>query len=233
MVYILKPLVSVIIPAFNEEKNIGDTLTRICRVLEMSSLACEVIVIDDGSTDRTREVAYRHKVVVLYNEKNGGKGSALRRGFKNARGDFVVTIDADGAHDPDDILKVIGPVFDGADIVLGSRFANGQGKGSTTTLNFFGNKLINLAIWIMSGKRVTDSQTGFRAYRRKLIEDIGITSEGYEVETELLMKSLGNGNIVREVPISIQNRNNGHSHLNPLLDGFRILQSIIRSGIVS
>jgi glycosyltransferase involved in cell wall biosynthesis len=233
MVYILKPVVSVIVPAFNEERNIGDTLTRICKVVESSSLACEIVVVDDGSTDGTREVAHRHKVVVLHNEKNGGKGSALHQGFKNARGDFMVTIDADGSHNPEDIPKVVDPVFHGADIVLGSRFANGQGKGSTTTLNFFGNKLINLVIWIMSGKRITDSQTGFRAYRRKLIEDLEIISKGYVVETELLMKSLGNGNVVREVPIAIQNRKNGHSHLNPLRDGFGILRSVIKFRIAS
>jgi len=228
-----KPVVSVVIPAYNEEKNISDLLARTCKAVESSALPYEIIVVDDGSKDRTRELAYRHKAIVLWNETNQGKGAALRKGVARAQGEIVITMDADGSHDPEEIPKLIQPMLEGATLSLGTRFASDEGKKSTKTLNLFGNGIINLSIFLMTGRRVTDSQCGFRAIRRSFLKHVEITSDGYEVETELLLKALKNGNVVREVSLNVSKRKNGHSHLNPFNDGLKIMKTVVRANLLN
>lgn len=223
-----KPLISVVIPAFNEESNLGDVLTAVSRATESDAMSCEIIVVDDGSTDKTGEIAEDHNVCVLHYRKNRGKGVALQQGFKKAQGDIIVTMDADGAHDPRDIGRLVLPILNGADMVIGSRFAAGQGKDSTKRLHILGNILINFSIFLVTGKKVTDSQTGFRAFKREVIQDIELDSSGYQVETEFTMKTLRNGNVIREVPIMIRRRKRGISHVNPFLDGVRIFTTILK-----
>jgi glycosyltransferase involved in cell wall biosynthesis len=218
-------------PAFNEEKNIGQVLSSLHNVLGSARFPYEIIVVDDGSTDKTRELAYRHRAIVLTNGRNQGKGYALQRGFKYAKGDIIITIDADGSHDPEDIKRLLPPILNGADTVLGSRFAVEVAKDNTTKLHVFGNSLINLIIRIATGRCVTDSQTGFRACKRRILKGIEINSKGYEVETELTVKTLKNGYTFEEVPVTFQKRVNGCSHIRPLFDGFKIFKTIIKSVI--
>jgi len=202
----LVPAVSVVIPAFNEERTIGAVISEVQKAASSGSVSYEIVVVDDGSVDKTRIVAKSRNVRVVCNEKNQGKGVALRKGFECARGDIIVTIDADGSHDPRDIGKLVRPILEGADVVLGCRFADVQGQGTTTRLNLFGSSIINALIWLVTGKRIGDSQTGFRAFRKKILQEFGISSEGFEVETELTVKMLMNGNDVRGVPITIRRR---------------------------
>jgi len=223
------PVVSVIIPAFNEDRTIGDLIRKVQTAAGSSSVPYEIVVVDDGSSDKTGIVARSHNVRIVCNGKNRGKGAALRKGFECALGDIIVTIDADGSHDPRDIVKLIRPILNGADVVLGSRFLDIQGRTTTTRLNFLGNSIINFLIWLITGKRISDSQTGFRAYRKKVLKEIGVSADGFQVETELTLKVLMNGNDVREVPIAIKRRAVGTSRLNPLNDGLRILMVILRA----
>ncbi|MEM3011390.1 MAG: glycosyltransferase family 2 protein [Candidatus Bathyarchaeia archaeon] len=227
----MNPTISVIVPAFNEEKTIEDVLIRTHLTLESLQFPYEIIVVDDGSTDRTREVASKLKATVLSNGKNRGKGYALKRGFQTAQGDIIITIDADGSHSPEDIKTLLTPILNGADVVLGSRFRDSNGKNSTKKLHLFGNSMINLLIRILTKKHVTDSQSGFRAYKRRILKELHVVSEGYEVETELTVKTLKNGNIIHEVPISSRKRKDGCSHLNPLRDGINILKTILLASI--
>jgi len=223
-------VVSVVIPAYNEEKTIGNVIKETIQIMDSLGLPYEIIVVDDGSTDRTREVASRYKATVLSNGRNRGKGYALRKGFQHAQGDIVVTIDADGSHKPKEIPDLINPLFNGADIVAGSRFL-GDGKNHTSKLHMLGNHLINTAIMVLTRKLITDSQTGLRAFKREFLHKIHLESYGYEIETEITVKSLKNGFKLKEVPISCEKRKYNISRLKILSDSFKILKTILKSSI--
>ncbi len=225
------PIVSVVIPAYNEEKTIEKILFRTNKTMETLGIPYEIIVVDDGSSDRTRLLAERHKATVLNNGTNTGKGHALRKGFQNATGNIIITIDADGSHTPEEIPKLLKPLLKGADIVVGSRFLGNREKDSVKKLHIIGNHLFNLLILLLTRKHITDSQTGFRAFKKKVIQEIKLTSKGYEIETELTMKTLKNGYLLQEEPITCEKRKDGYSHLNPLRDGFKIFKNIIKASI--
>ena len=192
--------ISIIIPAFNEGKTIGDVISRVTAIMENLRIPHEVVVVDDGSTDETKRVALASNAIVIGDGRNHGKGYAMRRAFCQARGEIIVTIDADGEHRPEEIPQLIYPLYNGTDIVGGSRFL-GDGKNFTTRLNIIGNKLLNLAIMMMTGKYVTDSQTGFRAFKKTFLNQITLTSNGFEIETEITVKGLRNGFKLEEIPI--------------------------------
>jgi len=226
-------IVSVVIPAYNEEENIGNLLLRTNATLETIGVPYEIIVVDDGSVDETGLTAMKYKATVLSNGNNRGKGYALKKGMRNANGSVLITMDADGSHQPEDIPKLLVPLLNGADIVLGSRFIGKQEQYSTKKLHVFGNKLFNLLILLLTRRRITDSQTGFRAYKKKIIEEIEITSNGYEVDTELIVKTLKNGYMVHEESITSERRKKGSSYLNPLRDGIKIFKTIVMASINS
>jgi len=223
-------VVSVVIPAYNEEKTIGNIIEETVQVMDSLGLPYEVIVVDDGSTDRTKEIASRYKAAVLSNGRNHGKGYALRKGFQHAQGNIIVTIDADGSHKPKEIPDLLVPLFNGADIVAGSRFL-GSGKDHTSKLHLLGNYLINMTIMVLTRKWITDSQTGLRAFKRDFLQKTNLESKGYEIETEITVKSLKNGFKLKEVPISCEKRKYNISRLKILSDGFRILKTILKSSI--
>ncbi|MEM2104479.1 MAG: glycosyltransferase family 2 protein [Candidatus Bathyarchaeia archaeon] len=224
------PVISVVIPAYNEEKNIGSVIEETSEVMDSLGLPSEILVVDDGSTDRTKEVASRYKVTLLANGRNRGKGCALRKGFQHARGDILITMDADGSHDPKEIPDLLTPLFNGADIVAGSRFL-GSDKDYTSKLHIFGNNMINMLIMVLTGKRITDSQTGLRAFKRELLEKVSLESEGYEIETELTVKWLKKGFKLEEIPITCKRRRNGVSKLKPFYEGPKILKAILKSAL--
>ena len=223
-----QPVISVVVPAYNEERTIGDV---ICSVMESLRMPFEIIVIDDGSTDNTGRAASRYKVKVLSNGKNRGKGYALIKGFHHAQGGIIVTLDADGAHTPKEILDLIDPLFNGVDIVAGSRFL-GRGKDSTSTLNRFGNFIFNLMIMILTGKYVTDSQTGFRAFKKEVLQRLNLESAGYEIETEITVKALKNGFVYQEKPITCEKRKYSVSKLKIFTDGIKILKTIFKANFM-
>jgi glycosyltransferase involved in cell wall biosynthesis len=224
----LNTVVSVVIPAYNEEKTIGNVIEETIQVMDSLGLPYEIIVVDDGSIDRTKEIACRYKATVLSNGKNQGKGYALRRGFQHARGDIIITIDADGSHRPKEIPDLLNPLFNGADIVAGSRFL-GNGKNHTSKLHVFGNHLINATIMVLTRRLITDSQTGLRAFKKEFLQKVSLESKGYEIETEMTVKSLKNGFKLKEIPIGCKRRKYNISRLKILSDGFRILKTILKS----
>jgi len=221
-------VISVIVPAYNEEKTIGNIISSTISTMGNSRMPYEIIVVDDGSTDNTRRIATKYKVTVLSNGKNRGKGYTLRKGFRYATGDIVVTVDSDGTHKPKEIPDIIYPLFNGVDIVAGSRFL-GHVNNSTSRLNRLGNFLFNVTIMILTGKRITDSQTGFRAFKKEVLQKTNLESLGYEIETEITVKGLKNGFVYQEKPISCKKRTYNISKLKILSDGIKILKTIFKA----
>jgi glycosyltransferase involved in cell wall biosynthesis len=227
----LNSVISVVIPAYNEEKTIGNVISETISVMESLKLPYEIIVVDDGSTDDTGQIAGRYKATVLSNGKNQGKGYALRKGFQHAQGNIIVTIDSDGAHRPKEIPDLVHPLLNGFDIVSGSRFL-GRGRDSTSRLNLLGNFLFNITIMILTRKLVTDSQTGFRAFKKEFLQKISLESCSYEIEAEMTVKGLKNGFVFKEIPISCKKRKYNISKLKILSDGTKILRAILKSGMI-
>lgn len=222
--------VSVIIPVFNEEATVGDIVTRTKKTLENMAVRHEVIVVDDGSDDQSACIAQQHNARVL-RDGHQGKGFALRSGFKHARGEFVITLDGDGSHKPEEIPLVLKYLAeDGADFVVGSRFANSEAnEAKIPKINRAGNRLFNSITRYLTGVKISDTQSGFRAIRASLIKKMRLTSHGYEVESEMLVKALRMGARVKETPISFDQRTMGSSKLDPIRDGARILYAIVAS----
>jgi glycosyltransferase involved in cell wall biosynthesis len=228
------PLISVIIPAYNEEDTIGFVINGVANALNQMNVSHEIIIVNDGSFDNTLEIAKKYDVVILNNYKNFGKGHALRRGLLQARGRLIVTMDADGSHDPDNIRFLIRPlVYDNVDAVFGVRFHNQEGRRSTSRLHLLGNKIINFVIYLLTGKHVSDSQSGFRAFKRTALRKLTLISNEFEIESEIVIKLLKRGFFVLEVPISCKKRVLGNSKVNAIEDGFKILKVIIKSSFVN
>ena len=177
--------VSIVIPAYNEASTIGKVVRQVMS-LKLPDIQKEVIVVDDGSCDQTGEIARSNGAIVLRHLINRGLGGALGTGIEAALGwaaDVVVTFDADGQHSPDDIKKVIQPVLiDRADVVIGSRMLEAGGMPWARRV---ANRLANFITWVLLGIQTTDSQSGLRAFSRSAAEQIKITSNYYEVSTEI------------------------------------------------
>jgi len=222
--------VSVVIPVFNEEATIGNIVTRTKKTLEQLGVSYEILVVDDGSDDRSADIAQELKAHVL-RDPHQGKGFALRSGFRQAEGELVVTLDADGSHQPEEIPLVLRYIRENkADFVVGSRFFNSEAnKTKIPKINRTGNKMFNYLIGYLTGVKISDSQSGFRAIKSSLIKKMKLSSHGYEVESEMLIKALRMGARVAETPISFDQRTVGKSKLDPIRDGTRILYAIIAS----
>ena len=205
----------MIIPAYNEEKRIGKVLQGIPEFVD------EVIVVDDGSKDKTSEVARKFGVEVIRLERNEGKGKAMSEGIKEASGDIIVFIDADGQHRPEEIIKLVEPIVNGeADFVIGSRLIKAQGERPLIRKisNFITTYLTRLKL----GIRVRDTQSGFRAIKREFLPEI--ESKRYEVETEVLIKAVKKGARVKEVPVSmIYGVETGHFRFEDIVRFLRAL----------
>jgi glycosyltransferase involved in cell wall biosynthesis len=193
-----KPYVVACIPAHNEESNIARVIIKAGHHVD------RVIVCDDGSTDLTAEIASRLGAVVLRHEKNIGYGASIATLFNFALGspvDAMVTIDADGQHEADDIPRILEPLAEGkADIVIGSRFL---GCGEVPNHRKAGIKIINEVAKSGSYDGITDTQSGLRAYNRRAIQLIRPTESGMGASTEILIKAKSNSLRVAEVPIAV------------------------------
>ena len=214
--------ISVVIPAKNEARNIGWVVER------MPLLIDEIILVDGHSTDATIEVAraLRPDIVVVQDDRPG-KGAALRAGFAAATGDYVVMIDADGSMDPLEIPPFIELLDQGYDLVKGSRFMAGGGTADMTLLRALGNRgLLALANGLF-GTSHTELCYGFAAFRRRAVAQLELTAVGFEIETQLFLRSIRSGLRVAEVPSFEAPRRTGTSNLHTFRDGRRVLQTIL------
>ncbi len=220
-------LLSVIIPVYNEELTIGNIIDRTKKALRQIGFPFEIIVVDDRSSDRSREVAKSHNGKIYCLGEHLGKGYVLRAGFSKAQGDIIITIDSDGSHRPEELQEVLTPVLENkADLVIGSRYLNHK-RVATRKLNAFGVRIFNYLIEIFTGVAVTDSQSGYRAMKREVLNKQKLYAREYEIESEMLVKTVKAGFRVAEVPISFEQRTYGHSGVDPVWDGSKILYSIM------
>ncbi len=211
------------IPAFNEEENIGPIIAKLKQKYD------HVIVCDDGSSDLTGDIADSLGAHVVKHEKNLGYGSAIKTIFNEAKkidGDVLVTFDADGQHQISEIDHVLKPILENiADIVIGSRFL-----GKTKNLPKYrkiGIKTITGLTNVMTGSKITDSQSGFRAYSSKVLKEISPTESGMGISTEILIKASKINLRITEIPITISYENNKHSQ-EPISHGTSVILSTIK-----
>jgi glycosyltransferase involved in cell wall biosynthesis len=220
-------LVSIIIPVYNEELTVGNVIERVKTIMQQTGLKYEVIVVDDYSADKSFMVAKKYGVRVYRLKMHLGKGYGLRAGFAKAEGDVIVTIDSDGSHRPEELPRVLTPILQNqADLVIGSRYLK-QKDVAARKLNAFGVQIFNFLIQMLTGVAVTDSQSGYRAMKRAVLKNQQLKSGGYEIESEMLVKTAKEDFRVMEVPISFEQRTYGRSGVDPVNDGFKILLSIL------
>lgn len=213
---------SAILAALDEAATIAHVVRGCLRRVD------EVVVVDDGSRDATAERAAAAGARVLRNARNLGKGASLRRAAAEARGEVLVTLDADGQDDPDDVPGLLSAIEAGADLVIGSRFLGVLEPGAITPVNRLGNLALTTALNLLYGVHLSDTQAGLRAIRRALWQRLPLRATRYEVETEVLARSLLAGARVVEVPVTRRARAHGQSALHGLRDGSRILACMIR-----
>ena len=221
---VIFPSVSVVIPVYNRAKAIVYCLDSVCGQTVQPD---EIIVVDDQSHDRSLEVAKNHDGKLYSLAEHLGKGYVLRAGFAQAKGTIIITIDSDGSHRPEELQAVLKPVFENrADLVIGSRYLNHK-PVAARKLNAFGVRIFNFLIQILTGTSITDSQSGFRAMKREVLNKQRLYAREYEIESEMLVKAVKAGFRVAEVPISFEQRTYGRSGVDPLWDGSKILYSIL------
>ena len=224
------PLISIVIPAYNEEKSLGTVIKRTRKTLQNLLNPYEIVVVDDGSTDRTSFVANEKDVVVVRNHKNCGKGDALKIGFSYCKGDIIVTMDADGSNQPEELPQLIRPILkDEFDVVIGSRFKGSIENGAIKSMNLIGNRIFNLMIFFLSRKRLTDALSGFRAMKREALSNLNTMSVGYEIEAEMTIELVKKGFTMGEVPINCAKPIGRVSMLNTFQDGLKIMKTIFKT----
>lgn len=218
-----KPNIVVAIPAYNEEVAIGSV------VLRSKKYADKVIVINDGSHDKTAEIAKLAGAEVISHSNNVGKGVGIMHAFeyaKIANADILVLIDGDGQHNPDEIPTLIAPILTGeADMVNGSRFVNGNGH-NVPKYRRVGQEVLTFATNRGSNLNITDTQNGYRAFSKKTFNSFSFHENGMAIESEMLMDAAQADLRIKEVPIDVRYDVKG-STLNPVRHGFGVLGKII------
>ncbi|MFN2483792.1 MAG: glycosyltransferase family 2 protein [Candidatus Limnocylindria bacterium] len=218
--------VSIVMPCLNEEQTVGVCVAKARAWLELTGTPGEVVVVDNGSTDRSVEIATEAGARVVQ-ERRRGYGQAYLRGFQEARGDYIVMGDSDDTYDFSNLSELIGPLDRGADMVLGNRFAGGIAKGAMPWAHrYLGSPIINLVIRLFFGARIGDSQSGLRAFRREATVRMGLRSSGMELASEMIVNAARAGMTIAEVPAPYAVRR-GASKLNTVRDGWRHLRFLL------
>jgi glycosyltransferase involved in cell wall biosynthesis len=216
------PRVTVVIPAMNEERNIAWVLRGLPAVVD------EVILVDGDSSDATVEVArsVRPDVIVIGQERPG-KGAALRAGFEAARGEYVIMIDADGSMDPAEVVIFVDTLAEGHDMVKGSRFLDGGGTDDMELVRRLGNRALLTVGNLLYGRRFTDLCYGFMGFRGAALPHLMLESDGFEIETEIVVRAIKADLRIAEVPSFELPRRSGESNLHTWRDGRRVLARLL------
>lgn len=216
--------IAIGIPAFNEEKNIAKIIVK------LKKMADSVIVCNDGSKDMTGDIAKELNAIVINHPKNLGYGASIQSLFTKAKEmdfDILVTFDGDGQHRVEDIKKIIEPIIDNkADIVIGSRFLE-EKDSEVPRYRKIGIKAITSLTNITSNEKISDSQSGFRAYNKKILNEINPSDNGMGISTEILIKANKQGFKIGEVPITVLYQGDTSTH-NPASHGLSVILSTMK-----
>ncbi len=216
--------VSAVICTKNEEETIYGIVSKTRKYVD------EVIVVD-GSLDKTTAERAKEAGAKVVKDRGRGKGEAIQLGIREARGEVIVFLDGDGSHDPEDIPRIIDPIKRGiAEHVTGSRFMGGSDEfyGSLErTFRFLGTQVINFLVSLRFGKRITDTQNGFRAVRKDVLKSLNLRERITTIEQEMVIKTLKKGYRLMEVPAHEYSRKFGKSKISLLRDGWRYVFSLI------
>lgn len=219
---------SIIIPVYNEVKNINEIVKRV----QATRLASEIIIVDDGSQDGTVDVLHgldgKRKVRVLFQQKNQGKGAAVVTGLKAARGEVLLIQDADLEYDPRDYPALLKPIQEGvADVVYGSRFL-GAAHRVTMFWHQLANQLLTLMTNILYDSILTDMETGYKVFRRHVIEGMTIRAKRFNFEPEFTAKILKRKYRIFEVPITFNPRDYSEGKKIKLKDAFEAVWALLK-----
>lgn len=211
---------SLIIPAYNEEEGLPVVLNDVFKLINESY---EIIVVDDGSTDRTREVAQRFPCRVISHIYNSGKGAAMKTGIKEARGESIIFIDADNTYPPEGILE-LAKALDNYDMALASRKTGHQ---NIPAFNRIGNSIFRNSIRYLYGFQGYDPLTGLYGMKKTYLKSMNLESKGFGIESEICIKAARMGLRVKDIHIKYRDRI-GKAKLNGLKDGYRIFMTILK-----
>ena len=219
---------SVIIPVYNEVENIEEILKRV----KATKRAAEIIVVDDGSQDGTRDLLKkldgRGRVRVILREKNQGKGAAIRTGLDAAAGDILLIQDADLEYDPRDYPALLQPLEEGlADVVYGSRFLGGP-RRATMFWHMIANKMLTFMTNILYDTILSDMETGYKVFRREVVDGMKLRSKRFDFEPEFTAKALKRHYRIYEVPISFNPRDYSQGKKIGLKDAFEAVWTLLK-----
>lgn len=220
--------ITVIIPAYNEVKTIHEIIRRV----KATELIDEIVVVDDGSQDGTREIlaelAVSEGVKVILHEKNQGKGAAVRTGIQNAKNEVMIIQDADLEYDPRDYPGLFRPLEEGiADVVYGSRFLGGA-RRPILFWNMVANKILTLTTNILYNNILTDMETGYKVFRRGVVQDMVIHARGFDFEPEFTAKVLKRKVRIFEVPITFNPRDYSDGKKIKMKDAFVAMWTLLK-----
>lgn len=219
------PHISIVIPTLNEQQNIGPALDGIEKVMAHSDY--EVIVVDGYSKDKTVEIAKKHGARIIYD--NMGKGSALIKGLKAAKGSVIISMDADMSNKPNELKVLIAGIEAGYDVCMGSRFLVGGGSDDMPFVRRFGNKIFVYMVNLLYGANYTDLCYGYRSFSRNAVRKLKLTEKGFGIETEISIKAKKSSLKIMEVPSYEKKRASGIAKLQTFSDGKKILKTILRN----
>jgi glycosyltransferase involved in cell wall biosynthesis len=216
--------VSFLIPAFNEEATIGEVLERIAEL----GLDAQVVVVDDGSTDRTAAIAETHGATVI-RQANAGKGAAIRAAIAVIDGEIAVIQDADMEYDPAEVPELIDPIVRGvADVVYGSRLRGGKPQRAYLFWHLVGNKFLSLLTCILYNTTLSDMETGYKAFRSDVLRSLELRENHFGLEPEITAKICKRRLRIYELPISYYGRTHAEGKKITWRDGFRAIWVLFR-----
>jgi len=231
---VTSPLVSVILPVYNGRRFLRGAVDS---VLAQSLPPCELIVVDDGSTDRTAELLrgreWPEGVTVLHHERNAGKGAAVRTALEHANGEFAAIFDADLEYDPNDLAALVGPLRDddAVHVVYGVRTFDGY--TSHSFLYVMGNKGVTLAANVLFNVYIHDLMTCHKAMYTETFRALPLRTNGFSIEPEITARLLQRGERIYEVPVSYRARASEEGKKLTAADGFRVLWTLLRCRLTS